>query len=53
MCWYVEWSSKDPYYGGAGTPPVESADGSWTLPGECAVAPAPEPRPGVEEAFVG
>ena len=43
--WYVEWSSEDPDYGGAGTPPVESADGSWTLPGECAVVLAPEPRP--------
>ena len=48
--WYVEWSSEDPDYGGAGTPPVESADGSWTLPGECAVVLAPEPRPDVEEA---
>jgi maltooligosyltrehalose trehalohydrolase len=45
MRWYVEWSSEDPDYGGAGTPSVESPDGRWTLPGECAVVLAPEPRP--------
>ena len=48
MRWYEEWSSEDPDYGGAGTPPVESADGGWTIPGECAVVLAPEPRPDAE-----
>jgi maltooligosyltrehalose trehalohydrolase len=46
--WYVEWSSEDPDYGGAGTPPVEDGDGAWLLPGETAVVLAPEPLPGDE-----
>jgi len=35
--WETVWSSEDPRYGGAGTPPVELPDG-WRLPGHAAVA---------------
>jgi maltooligosyltrehalose trehalohydrolase len=34
--WYVDWSSEDPQYGGAGTAPLET-DTGWRLPPECAV----------------
>jgi maltooligosyltrehalose trehalohydrolase len=39
--WHVIWSSEDPAYGGGGTPPPETEAG-WTLPGQAAVAMAPE-----------
>ena len=34
--WELMWSSEDPRYGGAGTPPIDAA-GVWRLPGETAV----------------
>ncbi len=40
MGWRVIWSSEDPRYGGAGTPPVETDDG-WRILGEAAVVLAP------------
>jgi maltooligosyltrehalose trehalohydrolase len=41
--WQVVWSSEDPRYGGGGTPPVESEDGGWTIPGHAAFVLAPVP----------
>ena len=35
--WGTLWSSEDPRYGGGGTPPVDSDEHGWRLPGECAV----------------
>jgi maltooligosyltrehalose trehalohydrolase len=35
--WELLWSSEDPRYGGAGTPPPETA-GGWRIPGHAAVA---------------
>jgi maltooligosyltrehalose trehalohydrolase len=34
--WELIWSSEDPRYGGAGTPPLDT-DGVWRLPAEAAV----------------
>ncbi|MBV9110996.1 MAG: DUF3459 domain-containing protein, partial [Gemmatimonadetes bacterium] len=45
MRWRLAWSSESPAYDGRGTPPVESPEGAWTLPGETAVVLAPEPLP--------
>ena len=39
--WRVIWSSEDPRYGGRGTPPVETEDEGWRVPGHCAVVLAP------------
>jgi maltooligosyltrehalose trehalohydrolase len=39
--WRVLWSSEHPTYGGAGTPPLETAD-SWRIPGEATVVMAPQ-----------
>lgn len=36
MPWKVLWSSEDPRYGGAGMPPLESAE-NWRIPAEAAV----------------
>lgn len=41
--WQMQWSSEDPRYGGAGTPPLEAKDG-WRIPGHAAVALRPVPR---------
>jgi len=41
--WEVLWSSEDPRYGGNGTPPVDTADDNWHLPGHAAVVLAPRP----------
>lgn len=49
MRWALAWSSESPEYEGAGTPPVESDDGGWTIPGETAVVLVPEPRRREEE----
>ena len=38
--WSILWSSEDAAYGGAGTAPVENADG-WRIPGQAAVLLAP------------
>jgi maltooligosyltrehalose trehalohydrolase len=40
--WRVLWSSEDPRYGGAGTPPLDTED-NWRIPGEAAVVLAPCP----------
>jgi maltooligosyltrehalose trehalohydrolase len=42
--WKVMWSSEDPRYGGAGTPPVIAADGILQLPAHAAVVLAPAAR---------
>lgn len=34
--WREAWSSEDPAYGGAGTPPLESAE-NWRIPAQAAV----------------
>jgi maltooligosyltrehalose trehalohydrolase len=34
--WRARWSSEDPRYGGSGTPPLESEDDGWRLPGHAA-----------------
>jgi len=39
--WQTEWSSEDIRYGGTGTPPVETEDDSWRIPGEAAVVLRP------------
>jgi maltooligosyltrehalose trehalohydrolase len=36
MTWAILWSSEDPAYGGAGTPPFET-DENWRLPGQATV----------------
>jgi maltooligosyltrehalose trehalohydrolase len=38
--WRLLWSSEDPRYGGAGTPPLSGLE-SWRVPGECAVILVP------------
>ncbi|MYZ46497.1 malto-oligosyltrehalose trehalohydrolase [Rhizobiales bacterium L72] len=38
--WQIVWSSEDPRYGGAGTPPVES-DRGWRMPAEAAILMGP------------
>ncbi len=35
--WKLMWSSEDPAYGGAGTPPHEDEDGIWRATGEAVV----------------
>ena len=35
--WEILWSSEDPRYGGAGTPPLDTPKG-WQIPGRAAVA---------------
>jgi maltooligosyltrehalose trehalohydrolase len=39
--WQTLWSSEDPRYGGAGTPPLETDD-NWRLPGHAAVVLIPK-----------
>lgn len=41
--WALLWSSEDPAYGGASTPPWP-AEGGWRLSGETAVVLYPKPR---------
>jgi maltooligosyltrehalose trehalohydrolase len=40
--WTVLWSSEDPRYGGAGTPPLETKN-NWRIPAQAAVALHPSP----------
>lgn len=42
--WQVIWTSEDPRYGGAGMPPLESAD-NWRVPAEAAVLLMPNQPP--------
>ena len=46
MDWTIEWSSEDPDYGGAGTPPLDADawPGAWKLPGESLIVLAPVAR---------
>ncbi|MBI4423681.1 MAG: malto-oligosyltrehalose trehalohydrolase [Elusimicrobia bacterium] len=46
--WSRLWSSEEPIYGGAGTPPLE--DPSWALPAQSAVVLAPARYGGVDGA---
>jgi len=39
--WRLMWSSDDARYGGRGTPPVETEEDGWRLPGHCTVVMAP------------
>ena len=50
--WTALWSSEDPRYGGAGTPPLES-EYNWGIPGHAAVALAPVPAGTVEDHAAG
>jgi maltooligosyltrehalose trehalohydrolase len=43
--WVTVFSSDDPRYGGGGTPPLDSDDEGWRLPGQAAVLLGTEPRP--------
>jgi maltooligosyltrehalose trehalohydrolase len=43
MWWKTLWSSEDPYYGGSGTPPLETED-NWHIPGGAAVLLIPIPQ---------
>jgi maltooligosyltrehalose trehalohydrolase len=39
--WQTQWSSEDPKYGAGGTPPVDTADDNWHVPGQAAVVLRP------------
>lgn len=39
--WRILWSSSEPEYGGAGTPPLDDEKQGWRIPAQCAVALAP------------
>jgi maltooligosyltrehalose trehalohydrolase len=41
--WRILWSSEDPKYGGAGTPPLDS-DLNWMIPAQSAVVLKPAPK---------
>ncbi len=41
--WATLWSSEDPMYGGAGTPPLDTPD-NWRFPGRAAVVKSPVKR---------
>jgi maltooligosyltrehalose trehalohydrolase len=40
--WETLWSSEDPRYGGSGTPPLDTADDNWQIPGHAAVVLKPK-----------
>jgi maltooligosyltrehalose trehalohydrolase len=42
--WETQWSSEDCPYGGTGTPPVDTEDDNWRIPGEAAVVLRPARR---------
>lgn len=42
--WMLRWSSEDPRYGGSGTPPIESDEFNWNLPGHSAVLMVCQPH---------
>ncbi len=35
--WSIAWSSEDPRYGGTGTPPLETEEEGWRIPGHATV----------------
>ncbi len=39
--WRLIWSSEDVRYGGRGTPPVETEQEGWRVPGHCAIVMTP------------
>jgi maltooligosyltrehalose trehalohydrolase len=41
--WDLIWSSEDPRYGGAGTAPLESEEGLWSIPAGAAALLVPQP----------
>jgi maltooligosyltrehalose trehalohydrolase len=43
--WELMWSSEDQRYGGVGTPPVETEEGTWCIPAESAVLLAARAHP--------
>jgi len=42
--WQVLWSSEDVEYGGGGTPPIETDDQGWHIPGHAAVLMVSRPK---------
>jgi maltooligosyltrehalose trehalohydrolase len=52
MVWTILWSSEDPRYKGAGTPPLETKN-NWCLPGHAAVALSPAPAGTVKDRAAG
>lgn len=38
--WSILWSSEDPWYGGLGTPPIETTE-NWMIPGHAAIVLRP------------
>jgi maltooligosyltrehalose trehalohydrolase len=40
--WKTAWSSEDVRYDGGGTPPVDTEEDNWRIPGEAAVVLAPQ-----------
>jgi len=51
--WATLWSSEDPRYGGAGTPPLDSDELGWRIPAHSAVALAPRETEGDENEQTG
>ena len=47
--WETQWSSEDPRYGGGGTPPLDTADDNWHVPGRAAVVLKPVVRDASEK----
>jgi len=43
LAWDLIWSSEDPRYGGAGTAPLESEEGTWRIPAGAAALLIPQP----------
>jgi maltooligosyltrehalose trehalohydrolase len=39
--WETLWSSEDPRYGGSGTPPLDTVDANWHVPGRAAAVLVP------------
>ena len=42
MEWRMLWSSEHPKYGGMGTPPLDTEEDNWRIPGESAVVLSPQ-----------
>jgi maltooligosyltrehalose trehalohydrolase len=43
--WQISWSSDHPDYGGLGTPPLDTDEEGWRIPGEAAVVLSPSEEP--------